>query len=99
MRGKKNEYLTRLFCDLCGTRLLWRPENRVAVSLEPDGTVHGLTLHAACVTCQATYEGWIAVNQAPEGWKVTRADTSRSFVPQETLKKKKRLVQILEAGT
>jgi len=92
MRGKKNEYLTRLYCDICGTRLLWRPDNRVEIKLEPDGNVHGLTLHAACINCKATYEGWICVNQAPKGWKMTRADRSRSWCEHETIKKRKRLV-------
>lgn len=83
---KKGDIQTALYCQSCGSRLLWRPDNRVEVKLENDGTVQGLTLSAACVNCQSNYSAWLPILQAPPWWEETRADTSRSTHKHESLK-------------
>ena len=89
---------TALYCQSCGSRLLWCPDNRVEVKLEADGTVHGLTLFAACVNCQSTYSAWLPILQAPAWWKETRADTSRSTHKHESLKNYQRATRQRDAA-
>jgi hypothetical protein len=83
----KNQIATKLYCQSCGTRLVWRAAaaDGVEVNLEPDGTVRGLTLHAVCAGCRSTYRAWLNVANAPLWWEETRADTSRSCHKHESL--------------
>jgi len=89
MRGMKNELATKLYCQSCGTRLLWQPNNRAEVKLEANGWIYGLTLHAVCVGCKSKYSAWLYIGQTPEWWEQERADTSRSTQKYEALKKKR----------
>jgi hypothetical protein len=80
-----NQVKTALYCQSCGGRLLWQA-GALEPQLEPDGTLRGFTLRAACVRCRSKYEGWLYVGAAPEWWQETRADTSRSTHKHDSLK-------------
>jgi hypothetical protein len=82
---KRSQIATALYCQSCGARLLWQSE-KLQPNIEPDGTLRGFTLHAACIHCKSKYTGWLYVGAAPAWWEETRADTSRSTHKHESLK-------------
>ncbi len=80
-----SDFLTGLFCQRCEERLHWmREEWRVEVSLDADGYVGGVRMHAFCIRCGNQYDGYVAVGKRPEQWTEV-SELGKQTVARETM--------------
>ncbi len=80
-----SDFLTGLFCQRCGERLHWmREEWRLRVSLDADGYVGGVGVHAFCIRCGNQYDGYVAVGKRPEQW-TEQSPAGKRTVARETM--------------